>query len=192
MGDQYIVLANDNRVLDNAIENIQPPQGMFCYPIRRARIYALDLQGKLAWPAPVDVDHQQFLLSQPGRLPVLLFAVFHYDNHGGQMTLRTSLVAVDRRNGRIVYDKDLSGPMRWMGVEIHGDPAEKTVRIATNNETVNLTFTDKPIQTTVRRSTGVQKPSLGGVLLDAVQDAAGVPALLDAAKGAAAAARLPR
>ena len=155
---------------------MQPPQGMFCYPVRRARIYALDLKGKLAWPAPVDVDHQQFLLSQPGRLPVLLFAAFHYDNRDGQMTLRTSLVAVDRRNGRIVYDKDLRGPMRWMGVEIRGDPAEKTVRIATNNETVNLTFTDKPIQTTVRHSTGVQKPSgkLGEALLDAVKGAAGV------------------
>ena len=53
---------------------------MFCYPVRRARLYALDLKGKLAWPAPVDVDHQQFLLSQPGRLPVLLFAAFHFDN----------------------------------------------------------------------------------------------------------------
>ena len=76
----------------------------------------------------------------------------------GNERLRTSLVAVDRRNGRIVYDKDSRGPMRGMGVEIHGDPAEKTVRIATNSEIVNLTFTDKPIQTTVRHSTGVQKP----------------------------------
>ena len=156
---------------------MQQPQGMFCYPLRRARIYALDLQGKLAWPAPVDVDHQQFLLSQPGRLPVLFFAVFHYRQswRARRMTLRTSLVAVDRRNGRIVYDKDFRGPMRWMGVEIRGDPAEKTVRIATNNETVNLTFTDKPIKTTVRHSTGVKKPrgKLGEALLDAVEGACG-------------------
>jgi len=179
MGDQYIVLAHDNRVLGNGNQDqgFQPPQGMFCYPVRQARIYALDLQGKLAWPAPVDVDHQQFLLSQPGQLPVLFFAVYHYDNRGGQMTVRTSLVAVDRRNGRIVYDKDLRGPMRGMGVEIHGDPTEKTVRIATNNETVSLTFTDKPIQTTVRHSTGVKKAGgkLGEALLDAVKGAAGVP-----------------
>ena len=54
---------------------------------------------------------------------------------------------------------------------------QKTVRIATNNETVNLTFTDKPIRTTVRRSTGVKKPrgKLGEALLDAVEGAAGVP-----------------
>ena len=68
LGDQYIVVANDNRVLGtDGQENVQPPQGMSCYPLRRARIYALDLAGKPVWPAPVDVDHQQFLLSQPGR-----------------------------------------------------------------------------------------------------------------------------
>ena len=182
MGDQYIVLAHDNRVLgnDNEEQRMQPPQGMFCYPVRRARIHAIDLKGKLAWPAPVDVDHQQFLLSQPGRLPVLVFAVFRYDNRSRQVPMwRTSLVAVDRRDGRIVYDKDLRGRMNGMGVEIRGDPAEKNVRVVTNNEIVNLTFTDKPvrIETAERHSTGVRKPGgkLGEALLDAVQGAAGVP-----------------
>ena len=54
---------------------------------------------------------------------MLFFAALHIDNRNvqminGQMSVRTSLVAVDRRNGRIVYDKDLRGPMGWMGVEI--------------------------------------------------------------------------
>ena len=173
MGDQYIVLANDNRVQGNEIENIQPPNGMSCYPVRRARIYALDLKGKLAWPAPVDVDHQQFLLSQPGRLPVLLFAALHYPTRAGQ-TMRTSLVAIDRRNGNIVYDKDGHSPIRWMGGEIHGDPADKSVRVTINSEIVKLTFTDKPIQTVVRHTKGVQKPrgKLGEALTDAVEGAA--------------------
>ena len=84
MGDQYIVLAHDNRILGNGNEDqMQPAQGAFCYPVRRARLYALDLKGKPAWPAPVDVDHQQFLLSQPARLPVLLFAGFHFNNRAG-------------------------------------------------------------------------------------------------------------
>ena len=165
MGEQYIVLAHDNRVIVGNDDGMQP-QGMFCYPVRRGRFYALDLQGKLAWPAPVDVDHQHFLLGQPGRLPVLCFAAFHFENNGaGQPrrnfrpmnNLRTSLVAVDRRNGRIVYDEDSRDPIRWMGVEIHGDPEQKTVRIAVNSQTVNLTFTNKPVKTTVRRSTGVKK-----------------------------------
>ena len=78
MGDQYIVLLNDNRGQANANEEqTQPPQGMFSLFVRRARLYALDLKGKLVWPAPVDVDRQHFILSQPGRLPVLCFASFH-------------------------------------------------------------------------------------------------------------------
>jgi hypothetical protein len=180
MGDQYIVLAHDNQTLANANEQqLQMMQGMFCYPVRRARIYAVDLQGKLAWPAPTDVDHQQFLLSQPGRLPLLVFAGFHNDNRGvqNQNNFRTSLVAIDRRDGRIVYDKDIRGPMRWMGVEVRGDAAEDTVRVMAYNGGVRLKFTKKPIQATVRHSTGVKKPSgkLGEALLDAVQGAAGLP-----------------
>ena len=106
---------------------MQPPQGMFCYPLRRARIYALDLQGKPAWPAPVDVDHQQFLLSQPGRLPVLVFAAFHYDNRDGPNSRRgeprwwRSIAAT----AVSFTTRTLRGHVRGMGVEIRGDPAEE-------------------------------------------------------------------
>ncbi len=178
MGDQYIVLAHDSRTQVNINEDngMQQPQGLFCYPVRRARIHALDLKGKPAWPAPADVDHQQFLLSQPGRLPVLLFAAFHFDNRGGPLNnLRTSLVAVDRRDGRVVYeDPDRRGRMGWNTVEIQGDPAAKTVRIATNTESIGLTFTDKPVKNSVRHSTGLKKAPgrLGEALLDAVKGAA--------------------
>jgi hypothetical protein len=42
---------------------------------------------------------------------------------------------------------------------------------------VTLNFTDKPFQTSVRHSTGVKKPrgKLGEALLDAVENAVGVP-----------------
>ena len=87
MGDQYIVVANDNHVLNNnnvEEQGTQQPQGMFCYPVALGMlIYALDLQGKFAWPARVDVDHQHLLLSPTGaaagvvvcRLPVLTIVV---------------------------------------------------------------------------------------------------------------------
>jgi hypothetical protein len=162
LGDQYIVLANDDRVLGMGREDqvSQPPQGI-TFPVRRGRLYAFDSKGKLAWPAPVDVDHQYFLVSQPGRLPVLLFAAFRYPNYiaigpSGQFDrmMQTSLLAVDRRNGRVVYDKVVRGPMAGMVLEIDGDPANKTVGIATSNGSVNLTFTDKPILDTARRGTG--------------------------------------
>ena len=109
---------------------------------------------------------------------MLLFAAFHYDNRNGQiLNPRTSLVAIDRRNGRLVYEGDLRDMYRMGLVEIRGEPAENRVRIATNNEIVNLTFTPKPVKTTVRRNSAAQKPraKLGEALLDAVQGAAGLP-----------------
>ena len=52
----------------------------------------------------------------------------------------------------------------------------KTVRIAGGNDTVKLTFTDKPVKATLRQSTGVKKApgKVGEALLDAVQGAAGL------------------
>jgi hypothetical protein len=51
------------------------------------------------------------------------------------------------------------------------------VRIAANNETVNLLFTKNPVRTMVRQSQGVKKPTgkLSEALLDAVEGAAGLP-----------------
>ena len=70
-------------------------------------------------------------------------------------------MAVDRRNGRIVYDDpDRRGPMRpgwgWKFTVIRSRRACGSPPIP---RSVNLTFTDKPIKTTVRHSTGVKKPA---------------------------------
>lgn len=92
---------------------------------------------------------------------MLFFASLHNDNRNAQAvvngqivrqvnTVQTSLVAVDRRDGRIVFDKDLRGTL----LDIVGDAAKNTVSVATNLQTVGLTFTDKPVQTTVRHSAG--------------------------------------
>jgi outer membrane protein assembly factor BamB len=182
MGDQYIVIAQDRSANNNGNnEQTQPPRGMLGYGLRRARLYAIDLQGRLAWSEPVDTDHHCFLLTQPARLPVLLFGSFRYEQVNNQGTrMRTTLLAVDRRDGRIVYDKNDVGPLGPMGLmalDIDGDPGDKTVRIRANSDNIVLTFTDKPVKSAVRKSSGGPKgPSnLGDALLDAVQRAAGLP-----------------
>ncbi len=162
LGDQYLVIAQDRTVNNNGNnEQIQPPRGMIGYGLRKARLYAIDLQGKLAWPEPVDVDHNCFLLSQPARLPVLLFGGLRYEqvnNQGPRM--RSALLAVDRRDGRIVYDKSdvaSNGQMGLMALEIDGDPGDKTVRIRANSENIVLNFTDKPVKSAVRKSSGARR-----------------------------------
>jgi outer membrane protein assembly factor BamB len=183
MGEQYLIIAQDRSPNNGNNEQMQPPRGMLGYGLRKARLYAIDLQGKLAWPAPVDVDHHCFLLSQPSHLPVLLFGSFRYEQVNAQGTrMRTTLLAVDRRDGRIVYEKnDVGpiGPMGLMALDIDGDPADKTVRVRANTENIVLNFTDKPVKDAVRKSSGGKKApgNLGDALLDAVQKAAGLPEL---------------
>ena len=129
------------------------------------------------------MDHHCFLLSQPANLPVLLFGSLRYEQVPNQGTrMRTTLLAVDRRDGRIVYDENDVAPNRQMGLmalEVDGDPADKTVRIRANTENIVLNFTDKPVTAAVRKSSGAKKGSgnLGDALLNAVQKAAGLPEL---------------
>ncbi len=115
LGDQYVVIAQDRTVNNNGNnEQIQRTRGMLGYGLRKARLYAIDLQGKLAWPEPVNVDHNCFLLSQPANLPVLLFGSFRYEQSNQGTRMRTTLLAVDRRVGRIVYDRTTWGRSdRW-------------------------------------------------------------------------------
>jgi outer membrane protein assembly factor BamB len=183
MGDQYIVLVQDRSAgINNGNEMAQPPQGSLSSSARHARVYALDLQGKLAWPEPADVDQESFLVTQPTRLPVLVFCSFNRELNGNQNRVRTALVAVDRRDGCIVCDKNDTGPMSQMGVmslEIEGDPGDKTVRMRSSTENVVLNFTDRPAGPAVRKASGAKKvqTGLGGALLNAVQRAAGLPEL---------------
>ena len=183
MGDQYIVLVQDRSAgNNNGNEMAQPPQGALGCSCAAARIYALDLQGKLAWPEPADVDQECFLARPNPRLPVLVFCSFNRELNGNQNRVRTALVAVDRRDGRIVCDKNEVGPMSpmgWMTLDIEGDPGDRTVRLRSSTENVVLNFSDRPAGPAVRRATGAKKvqTGLGGALLNAVQRAAGLPEL---------------
>ena len=170
MGDQYIVVTQDRRSVEtnNNEDQMQPLQGMLSYTLRRSRIYAIDMQGKLAWPEPVDIDYSQFPLSQPGRLPVLVFCSFHFDRQNqNQSTFRTVVTAVDRRNGRVVCDENRVMGMQNLGLEVAGDPVDKTVHMSVNQQNFAMKFTDKPLGKAVRYTSGAPKPSgkLGDALL---------------------------
>ncbi len=113
---------------------------------------------------------------------MLLFGNFHYEqvNNMGGTHVRTALLAVDRRDGRVVYEKNDTGPIPPTGImnmEAEGDPNDKTVRIQVGVENITLNFTDKPLKAVVRRASGARKgPSdLSDALLDALMRSAGIP-----------------
>jgi hypothetical protein len=104
------------------------------------RLYTVDGQGKLLWPAPVKIENQMLPLNQPAGLPVLTFAYRVLDGKGG---LKTSFLCIDKRSGRTVYQaEEVADPRSFFRVV--GDAKKKTVDLMDSTNTVTLTFTDKP------------------------------------------------
>jgi hypothetical protein len=112
--------------------------------VPRGRLYALDSQGKLLWPAPVKLRGRWLPVSQPERVPVVTFAHQQFEQRRpGQWSARTCVRCIDKRNGQTVYHNDQLKQTYFL--EIVGDPEKKTVELQMQTETVTLSFTDKPI-----------------------------------------------
>ena len=131
-------------------------------PVQEGRLYAFDSRGKLLWPAPVKIENQRVALNQPTELPILTFAcrVLDEDESSGQYNgYKTSLLCIDKRNGRTVYqaegyERSGYGNMNFRTV---GDAEKKTVNLMTWSNTVTLTFTDKPWPATSTTDAAVPK-----------------------------------
>jgi hypothetical protein len=112
-------------------------------PIQRGRLYAFSLEGKLAWPAPVTIENQLLLSNQPSGAPLVIFGCQHYEPPPlGQGRWKQMLLCVDKRTGRKAYEGQFKVPLGIFGVRC--DPDKKTVDLIVQNDTVTLTFTDKP------------------------------------------------
>lgn len=174
LGGQYFLLAHDARPRARMDRHpIQPLPGTLYQPIRRGRLYAIDRQGKSTWPSPAVIEDQHLLLNQPAGLPVLVFACQKYEQRKeGQMWAKTWVLGVDRRCGRIVYDKDTQNTT--MTLDLIGDTDQKTVELRMQNTTVVLRFTDKPVVTPPAGQARPKQPegSVTDALLRALQRAA--------------------
>ena len=75
---------------------------------------------------------------------MLIFAAMINQRRQQQMQNTTALLAIDRRNGRVVWNERLHVPTHCF--TIVGDPGKnKTVDMQLLNCTVRLTFTDQPL-----------------------------------------------
>jgi hypothetical protein len=107
------------------------------------RVYAFDrATGKQQWPAPAAVEQHGLVLNVPAELPVLVFLRTVQTNQGQQ---RASILCLDKRTGRAVYEED-ELPQMIQNYEITGDAKEKTVTlVAAPTQTITLKFTDSPV-----------------------------------------------
>jgi outer membrane protein assembly factor BamB len=144
-GAEYLLLTQGNT--REPAFNPFPAQAlgnMTSHFIPAGRLYAIDLQGKLLWPAPVKIRGRWLPVSQPAEVPVITFAHQQFEQRQpGRWIVKTCVRCIDKRSGRIVYQNDQLKQTYLM--EIVGDPEKKTVELRMLSETVTLTFTDKPI-----------------------------------------------
>ncbi len=157
-GSQYLLLTHSDKPRkDNANTNTQQLPGTQSYAIPQGQVYSFDRQGKLLWLDPVTIEDQQFLLGQPERLPVVVFACQQYGQRAnGQQWMKTSVLCLDKRSGRVLYRGDT--PRTTGCLDIVGDPEKKTVELRMQMDTVTLTFTDKPLPAAAKPAAGTATP----------------------------------
>lgn len=145
-GGQDILITNRTYIADRPQQRIvQLPQvnnDPSWLPIT-GRIYAFDrATGKPQWPAPAAVEQHGLVLNAPAELPVIVFLRTIVMNQSQQ---HASVLCLDKRTGRAVYDDD-ELPQAVQSYDLSGDAKEKTVAVvAAPSQTVTLNFTDAPI-----------------------------------------------
>jgi hypothetical protein len=114
--------------------------------IYKGRVYAFDRQGEKLWPEVPDgvvIENQHILLDQSGRLPVVAFGSMTYERKNNRSRWITSVVLIDKWNGRIVLSEKF--PNQTNNFAITGDLEKKTVNLQFEQNLVALNFTDNPL-----------------------------------------------
>jgi len=131
-----------------------PQRGM------HGRTYAFDrATGKLQWQMPAFVSHHCLPADQPVESPLLMFTSIRRANN----KVATSVLVLDRRTGRNVYEKDLSGAAD--SSDIVADPAKQTATLALFGEpsrSITFLMTDKPLAPQPPAQTGEMASAAAG------------------------------
>ncbi len=111
------------------------------------RIYAFNrTTGKMMWPAPVAVSQQGLLMTQPSALPVLVLASqVHRAGPGNSRDPKISVLCIDKRTGRVVYQNDQLPGSTIAAFDVVGDPVAHTVTILLPSRLITLTFSDEAV-----------------------------------------------
>jgi hypothetical protein len=145
--DGYVLVTNGAPSAIQQNESYQPAPGGLNNLLINGRVYGFDqTQGKKLW-GPVRINQHGLVLSQPSQLPILTFArhIQHSMAQNGQPDARTSLMCIDKRSGRIVFNDDRVLGSNISNFEQLGDRADETVSIMLPNKTVTLKFTNKEV-----------------------------------------------
>jgi len=177
--DQYLLAVNTPSDNTDPQTTFQPAPGGPQTVMLHGHLYAFDrASGKSLWPAPAFIDRWGLPLDQPSELPVttLLRTVTKMEVSGSR-SIRSGILCIDRRDGRVCFDKsDIPFQINMMQVE--ADHLKRTVTLnIPNQRAYTLNFTDRPtppeppIQTGKAASAG--PGSTSGQVVKSVFDAFG-------------------
>jgi hypothetical protein len=97
------------------------------------------------WPKPVQIQQHGLVLTQPSELPILAFVrQIHRSNGAGQQDTKTSVLCVDKRTGRVVYQDDKL-PFGINNFDIVGDHADNTVSLLLPGRTITMELTNREL-----------------------------------------------
>lgn len=141
--DAYLLITSSPLRQKDGV-NIQPVPGGFGNPLINGYVYGFDRQTQKE-RFKTRVQGHGLTLNQPAELPVLVFAsqIYEQPKKGQMRQPEAALFAVDKRNGRVVYDKRMPAPLNM--VELTGDTEKNTLQLRTLRNTLQFTFTDEPI-----------------------------------------------
>ena len=116
-------------------------------PLIRGRVYALDPDtGEQQWQIPAVIEDFGLPLNQPHELPTLWF-IRHVSNtttrRGPASSDQTSVLCLDRRDGRILFAKD-EIPTKTNSYQIEPNHAQQTVKLVLPGRVLQIRFTDEP------------------------------------------------
>jgi hypothetical protein len=122
--------------------SMQPfPSAVDC-PLVSGRVYGFDRDGRKLWPAPVSISQHGLLLSAPRALPMLLFLrQIHRAGPVGSRDPKLSLLCIDKRSGRVIYEKDDLPGTTAPVCDLTCDPQAHRVTISLPTRLITLTYT---------------------------------------------------
>ncbi len=148
--DQYLVLAGRQVTVEpnSPAARIRSVKLGSAVPMLTARIYAFDrTSGKMSWEQPVSIDRYGYHSAQPSESPILLF-LRHYTPVVAEGTPRqhTSVLCLDRRDGRLLVEKDDIDSLTYT-FDLIANREKQTVTVALSTKPFTITLTDKPLAT---------------------------------------------
>jgi hypothetical protein len=162
--DQYLLLASQENNDGTAGVVVQPLNNAGNQQVRmHGRVYAFSAaSGKLQWQVPAFIANHCLPADQPSESPLLFFVRNRTD--ASSAAPNASVLALDRRTGRIVYENDGAAPQS-VSCDIVADPLKQTVTLSLLGQaTKSLLFqlTNKPIPPQPPAQTGNLASSSAG------------------------------